>query len=776
MPDPRNPLRGRFAQRALLLLSLALACVCTHCGEASVEKTDKSAEESKSSAGTTSPRDPRTPGTIQMAERLELLAGKMGPRVFWHSSEERRNYYQQQLRRSTEPVPLLTNLGLLARDLLHVGSTEQAIEVYRKMLSIVWAPELNDPKHAEAHAMIHRPAYIRFLHLEMAMAHLRMAENDNCIARPGPESCLLPIEGGGVHRVERGSRAAIAELREILDDSPDDVEAIWLLNLAYMTLGEYPQGVPDKWRIPPETFASDYDIKRFENRAAHAGIDLLGLAGGAILEDMDGDGDLDILASAFGIREQLRYLRNDGDGTFSELTEAAGLVGELNGLNMLHADYDNDGHPDALVLRGAWKGPDGHMPNSLLRNNGDATFNDVTEEVGLLSFHPTQTAAWADYNNDGWLDLFIGNETTKGESHPCELYRSNADGTFTDMAGALGVDNLGVVKGVGWGDYDNDGRPDLYLSRLNQANVLYHNDGPDETGSWHFSDSTAQAGVAEPLPSFPTFFFDYDNDGWLDLFVASYAGFSGNHLAGIVADKLGRPSKLGRAKLYRNRGNGTFEDVSAESGLDDTMLAMGLNFGDLDNDGFLDIYVGTGEPNLLTLVPNRMYRNDNGQRFQDVTTSGGFGNVQKGHAITFGDVDNDGDQDIYAVMGGAYPTDVAFNGLFVNPGHGNHWLTLKLHGVRANRSAIGATIRITLQTEDGLRELHRVVGTGGSFGSSSLRQEIGLGKATSLKAVDVRWPGRQGWQSFPDLEMDRAYTLREGEQRGEPLTLHRFEL
>jgi hypothetical protein len=164
-------------------------------------------------------------------------------------------------------------------------------------------------------------------------------------------------------------------------------------------------------------------------------------------------------------------------------------------------------------------------------------------------------------------------------------------------------------------------------------------------------------------------------------------------------------------------------------------------------------------------MPNVMFRNDRGRAFQDVTTSGGFGHLQKGHGVSFGDVDGDGDQDVYTVMGGWYSGDGFPNALFENPGHGNHWITLRLEGVRSNRAAIGARIKVTTRTASGERDIHRVVGTGGSFGSSSLQQEIGLGRALTIRALEVRWPTSGAVQVFRDVPMDRVLRIREGADR-----------
>ena len=215
---------------------------------------------------------------------------------------------------------------------------------------------------------------------------------------------------------------------------------------------------------------------------------------------------------------------NNNDGTFSDMTSESGLEGLISGLNLVHADYNNDGFLDLLVLRGAWLNAE--HPNSLLRNNGDGTFADVTEAAGLLAPAPTQTAAWGDYDNDDWVDLFIGNESAETTTYPCRLFHNNGDGTFTDVAADAGVAVVGFVKGVVWGDYDNDGQLDLFVTQLlaHQPNRLFHNDGPLADGTWSFRDVAIEAGVQGPPVSFPTWFFDYDNDVWDDLFVSGFRG------------------------------------------------------------------------------------------------------------------------------------------------------------------------------------------------------------------------------------------------------------
>lgn len=441
---------------------------------------------------------------------------------------------------------------------------------------------------------------------------------------------------------------------------------------------------------------------------------------------------------------------------------------------MAHADYDNDGDRDLLVLRGAWGGEAGRHPNSLLKNQGAGTFVDATRSAGLFSLHPTHSAAWGDYDNDGWLDLYVGNESSPAPKpeHANELFRNRGDGTFTEVAGDNGVAHVGFVKGLAWGDYNNDGMLDLYLSHLNGDNALYRNEG--EGVGKRFVEVGKEAGVQEPYVSFPTWFWDYDNDGWQDILVA---GFDMADLGDMAAVHLGLPFGAEHHRLYRNNGDGTFAEVARDVGLDKVILTMGANFGDLDNDGWLDCYFGTGMPDLRALLPNRMYRNAEGERFQDVTTAGGFGTLQKGHGISFGDLDNDGDQDIYQVLGAAFEGDIYANVLLENPGHGNSWVTLFLEGVQSNRDAIGARVCVRVTTPAGIsRDIYVTVGTGGSFGSSSLRQEIGLGDAVSIDYVEVRWPRDGSFQRFAQIEPNGAYLLREGDVSAAKVALNSYDM
>jgi hypothetical protein len=460
----------------------------------------------------------------------------------------------------------------------------------------------------------------------------------------------------------------------------------------------------------------------------------------------------------------MHYFRNNGNGTFTDKSEKSGLSKIKGGLNIIQADYNNDGYTDILVLRGGWGGEYGKQPNTLLKNNGDGTFTDVTLQSGLLSFRPTQTGVWADFNNDGWLDLYIGNETGDYKNlYPSEMYINNQDGTFTDVTAASGSSVLGFVKGVVADDYNKDGWPDIFISTRNGRKYLLKNTGA-KSGIPKFVDATHEAGLDKDITyTFPTCFMDYNNDGWPDIFVCGYK-FSGSLSATAAKEALGR--QLGNESkmyLYRNNHDGTFTNVSGSMGLDHPVFAMGFNFGDIDNDGWPDMYMGTGNPDFQSLVPNRMFKNIGGKRFVDVTQSARVGNLQKGHGVAFADIDNDGDQDIFSEIGGAFVGDGYFNSLYVNPGqNANEWISVQLEGTTSNRSAIGATISVNF-TEDGVkRTVYQEVNSGGSFGASPFRKEIGIGKARIIDELIIKWPTSGIVQVFKNIHPCRFLKIKEG--------------
>jgi hypothetical protein len=588
------------------------------------------------------------------------------------------------------------------------------------------------------------------------VAALRRGEIENCVACLGPSSCIFPIAKDAVHQRTEGSREAIRWFTSYLDERPDDLGVRWLLNIASMTLGEYPDQVPARYRIRPEAYRSNVETVRFRNIAFLVGLGSRGpnMLGGSAFDDFNGDGRPDILILSGDWDLGGSLFVNRGNGMFEDRGASAGLADQKMTVNLAQGDFDNDGDLDVVAIRGGWETP---YRLSLLRNKGDGAFDDVTVAAGLGEPIASQSAAWGDFDNDGRLDLYVAGEYHDQNATPLNLgrlYHNRGDGTFENVAEKAGVLNEGWAKGVAWGDYDDDGDLDLYVSNMNGPNRLYRNNG-----NGTFADVAPKLGVVEPYSSFSCWFWDYDNDGRLDLFVTGFYA----SLHDIVADALGQPAKGERPRLYRNLGFQGFKDVAAEVGLNRVTLPMGSNFADIDNDGFLDVFLATGRPPYSVLIPDLMFLNVGGRRFEDVTTATGTGHLQKGHGVSFADWDNDGDLDLFVEVGGQTPGDKAHNVLFQNTGNDHHWIKLKLVGTKTNRAAIGARIRIELEEPDGSRRwLYRVVGSGSSFGGNSLVVSVGLGKAKAVKSVRTTWPTSKTEQTYTNLPMDRAYEVVEG--------------
>lgn len=688
------------------------------------------------------------------------------PMKYFHLNGRRAEIFKTRLEDASSPDERTDLRYQYAYELLLAGDVEEAIRQLDKLIQ---------EENLQLQRVSKRSRAIFDL---LGLAYLRLGERENCIEAHASRSCILPIRGAGVHTSKKGSRNAAKIFRTMAFRFPQDLESRWLLNIALMTLGEYPEGISyGRLRIPGIEATDDSPINPFRDVAGKLGVNHHAIAGGVSVEDFNEDGFLDILATSYGLDDQPKLYLNNGEGGFTDHTKEAGLKGLVGGLNTVHADYNNDGYEDVFITRGAWLGDQGRRPNSLLRNNGDGTFTDVTYEAGLGAYHPTQTAAWADVNRDGDIDLFVGNESNAeidpfsgdttsatASAHPSALYINQGDGTFAERADAAGISLESYVKGSAWGDVNNDGRPDLYASVLGGPNRLYVNRGSDAEGIPQFEERAKPAGVRAPIYSFPVWFWDYNNDGHDDLFVSGFDTRYFQRVAhAVAAEYLGADPQAETPRVYRNNGDGTFTEVSASLGLDKVLFTMGSNYGDLDNDGYQDFYAGTGTPDFSSIVPNRMFRNQDGSTFEEVSFEGGFAHIQKGHAVAFADFDRDGDQDVYSVMGGAVPGDSYHNVLFENPGHDNHWITLNLEGRTANQSAIGARIEITARRPDGsTRKIYRTVRTGGSFGASPLQQEIGLGDAVRIDTLRVTWPtAGQKVQTFSGVTVDRTYRLIE---------------
>jgi hypothetical protein len=595
-----------------------------------------------------------------------------------------------------------------------------------------------------------KPGAIPILLEVLGTAHLQKAQMDHDMYRRPGERCLFPppMDGSYAKLAQTEDvRKAIAYFSKYLDAKPDDVAIEWLLNLSYMLLGQYPGSVPREHLIPPSLFECKEAFPRFEDVAPQAGIDAYQLSGGIVVEDFDGDGDLDVVTSGYDACEGILHFRRERDGTFTEIGASSGLANVPAGANLGQTDYDNDGCLDLLVMRGGWQLP---MPLSLLRGDCKGGFRDATRGSGIddLVF-ATQTAVFADVDNDGWLDLFVGDE-----QGPSQLYRNKKDGTFANVSVSAGIDRTAFTKTVAAGDYDNDGYVDFYISNIRgNDNFLYHNNG-DGT----FLEVGRKAGVAQSWRSFGAWFFDYDNDGWLDIFVASdYAS-----VEETLHTYLGNTRNVGPLKLYRNARDGTFEDVTEAVDLDKVFMPMGANFGDIDSDGYIDIYLGNGQPNYGALVPNVLLRNREGRKFVDVTECSGTGELHKAHGIAFADFENDGTQDLIVEMGGAVPGDAHAVRLFRNPGNENGWLGVRLLGVKSNRAGVGALIKATIEEGGGRkRTIYRTVSTGGSWGATSLRQHIGLGRARRIVELEVWWPASGTRQKLTGVRPNQFIEIRE---------------
>ncbi len=727
------------------------------------------------------PRSPliRRPGALVLLSLVALLAAPeiaaptppdihtLLTEIAQHSAEDNVYTGNAQLpalraqvedpRFAAAPAVHWRHLRTLAEQELRLGQTEGAVRHLEEAAALV-------PKLGQA---VPQPD-VDAAQFELAVAYLRWGEDRNCVARHTSASCIVPIGPAGVHTDQEGSKRGIAVLEAILARDPQHLVARWLLNVASMTIGAYPDGVPAAWRIPPEAFAGGEPFPRFTDVAAAAGVATRDLGGGSAVEDFDGDGKLDLVVSSTDPKSHLRYFAGNGDGTFRDRSDEAGFTGLLGGGNVVHADFDNDGAIDLLVLRGAWLGRSGRHPKSLLHNDGHGRFTDVTFAAGLGEVHyPSQTAAWADYDNDGDLDLYVGNEGEENFRFPSQLFRNDGHGKFTDVAAAAGVAGGLLVKGVAWLDFDGDGFQDLYVSNYNEPNRLYRNRG-DGT----FTDVAAAAGVALPLASHVVVTGDFDDDGRTDLFVGATSPLHRpqghgtridplSPLTAFVAGALGQPTNAETGKLYRNRGDGRFDDVTRAFGLERVILSGGIGVGDVNADGFQDLYVGTAWNGYEGLLPNVLFVNQGGRRFADVTASAGLGHLQKDGGIVLADFDADGDEDIFINTGGMFGGDVFGDVLFANPGGGGRWIDLRLVGRRANRSAIGARIRVTVVEDGKPRDIHRTVGTGSSFGANPLRQRIGLGRARRAEAIEIVWPGRGHKQMLRAVDPGRRVVIVE---------------
>jgi tetratricopeptide (TPR) repeat protein len=529
----------------------------------------------------------------------------------------------------------------------------------------------------------------------------------------------------------------------------------WLLRVATDRMTGAPPALPESVRFPvnePAIDPANPPLLQFEDIAPKVGIHSLHGNGTVAWGDIDGDGKLDVIVSGSGTF--IKVYRNEG-GKFADVTEKVGLGGVPSGYSLNLVDYDNDGWLDLFISLNGWNGP---MPDRLFHNER-GHYVDVSKKSGLDDAGSGFVSLWGDLDNDGWLDVVIANGVLKEGSVP-QIYRNNRDGTFTNMTKAAGIDEPAAFGTIGaaLGDYDKDGRLDILFNGLDPApNRLYRNDG-----NWHFTEVAKKAGVAQgPHNGYVCFFVDYNNDGWPDILTTSLAPWESTvealrkGFAPLNARAVHRDSN----RLYRNNRDGTFSDVTFDAKLYYPMGTMGAGVADLDNDGYVDFYFGTGDPQMSRLEPNRFFRNNGNGTFSDLTRYVNFARPgNKGHGVAFVDLDGNGALDIFAQLGGHYPGDHAYDALYHNlKASQNHWLEVDLRGVKSNRFGVGA--QLTAKAGD-LIVYREVKGSEGFGATNPYRQHFGFGKRGKIDSLEIRWPSGVR-QVFGDVGVNRVVEVRE---------------
>ena len=496
------------------------------------------------------------------------------------------------------------------------------------------------------------------------------------------------------------------------------------------------------------------------------------LGPGCSFFDYDNDGWVDLYLVQYGPSDfytpekplSNALYRNNGDGTFSDVTKKAGVAGGNFGMGAAAADYDNDGDTDLYITA--------YGRAILYENQGDGTFRDVTQRSDLAAPGWTTSAAWFDYNNDGWLDLFVcsfvkygidnlvlceGNQLGKNyycipsnfEATPSLLFRNNRDGTFTEVGHKSDIGrSLGKALGVVTTDINNDRLMDLFVANDTVQNFLFANRGNDE---WEEIGFPAEVGFSmngKARSGMGVDSADFNDDGWQDLFVAN------------VDQEM--------FALYQNQGNELFRDLSHPNQVAQAtrhLSGWGLKFLDFDVDGDMDLFLANGHPDDMISsyslqvtyeMPLLLFENLNGQ-LRNISERAGpvFAETFPARGLTVGDFDNDGRADVVVASNGQEPL------LLKNYwGAENHWIGLKLIGKTCNRDAIGALIRWSV---DGVIR-SRLKTSGGSYlASHDPREVLGLGKVASLDWIEIHWPGPSSRvQRFEDLPVDAYVTLTEG--------------
>jgi tetratricopeptide (TPR) repeat protein len=514
-------------------------------------------------------------------------------------------------------------------------------------------------------------------------------------------------------------------------DNPSEIRYKWMLRAQTTMAGLPESSIPPEYRlqVPPGAPSP----VRFLDVTTRARVENFALGRGVAWGDFDRDGYDDLLVCAE--RAPFRLFRNLGNGQFVDVSKQMGLIDPV-GLGCYAAnfiDYDNDGLEDIFLTSNGWGGTNRLF---LFHNEKGHRFVDVTKTAGLGDPINAFGASWADYNNDGNLDVAVAAGIAQPSGGRLRLFRNNGDGTFSDVSLRAGLAKMAQWISVCWGDYNGDGLPDLFAVSFDKGCDLYQN-----LGNGQFKEVSEGAGIECPTASYTCEFLDYNNDGQPDVFVSTYPwkGVKWGDLKSMVEDQIsGAPAPPAvRQLLFRNNGDGTFTRVSEQAGLIGLHGGMASQVADIDNDGYPDILLGTGNPQLDWTEPKVLYHNDEDGRFTNVAPSAGLNNFGMLHGIAFSDYNDSGDLSFYGSFGGFYWGSRDKAHLYRNNGSGEQALEVYLIGTRSNRDAIG----VRLVARVGKRTVYQYLDGGSGFGSMNSRiLHVGLGTSEIVNSLEIDWP------------------------------------
>ena len=521
-------------------------------------------------------------------------------------------------------------------------------------------------------------------------------------------------------------------------DVPDELRYRWMLRVLTLHAGQPETTIPKEFRLKvPPCPASPF---QFRDVTDASGAGRMALGRGAAWGDFDNDGREDFLLGAE--RAPFCLFRNRGDGTFEDVAARMRLTDSV-GLGCYASqfiDYDNDGFQDIFLTSNGWGGG-GRL--FLFHNDGGKHFVDVTESAGLAAPVNAFGSSWADYDNDGRVDLAVATGIIDPEGGDrIRLYHNEGSGIFHEVGEQAGLTQRARWISLTWGDYDGDGRQDLLATSYDAGPFLFRN-----LGNGHFENVSVQAGVRTQIAAYTPVFLDYDNDGKLDFFVCTYPGGELTVKTMIEAKISGaRVPPPSRQLLFRNNGDGTFRNVTEEAGLTGWYGGMSTQAGDFDNDGFDEITIGTGNPALDWAEPKPLFHNDGKGRFTDIGESSGLVHFGMLHGTALADYDDSGNLSLLGSFGGFYWGSRETSRLYRNLGSGNNSLEIRLVGTRSNRDAIGAKVSAL----DGKHRVFKWVNGGNGFGCHNSRVvHLGLGREKHVNELQIDWPSglRQSFQS-----------------------------